>query len=85
MKYTLVNNGTKDAMRLQGIGLVLGSPAGSLKRDDKLMWNFGSIYTVDEIIKETSKTITIRTSPIRDTKLSYEQTMNKSRLVCKLV
>lgn len=53
MKYQLVNEGIKNAMRLQSIGVVLGIPASEIKKGDLLMWNFGSVYTVNSILKET--------------------------------
>jgi hypothetical protein len=47
------------------------------------MWNFGSVYVVNEIIKETAKMIIISTSPKGSNDI-YQQKLNKSRLVCKL-
>ena len=81
MKYTLVNKNTKNAMRLQSIGTVLGTPAQEIKRGDSLMWNFGSVEVVDNILKETDKTLFI--SVVYEGKL-YERKLNKKRLVCIL-
>ncbi len=83
MKYTLVNQGTKNSIRLQGIGVVLAQPAQEIKAGDCLMWNFGSVYVVNEILSETSKTIVISTSPV-GSETVYEQRFNKDRLVCIL-
>lgn len=83
MKYQLVNKGTKNAMNLQSVGTVLGTPAGEIKSGDFLMWNFGSVYSVNEILKETQKTIVISTSPKGSDK-TYVQRLKKDRLVCKL-
>jgi hypothetical protein len=83
MKYTLVNEGTKNSMRLQSVGVVLGTPAGSVKKGDFLMWNFGSVYVVNDIVKETEKTIVISESP-RGSDEKYERRLSKSRLVCVL-
>lgn len=83
MKYQLVNEGTKNAMRLQSVGFVLGTPAGEIKSGDFLMWNYGSVYSVNEILKETPKTIVISTSP-KDSDKIYVQRLKKDRLVCKL-
>lgn len=83
MKYQLVNEGTKNSMRLQSVGVVLGTPAGEIKSGDFLMWNFGSVYSVNKILKETAKTIVISTSPKGSDK-AYEQRLKKDRLVCRL-
>jgi hypothetical protein len=83
MTYQLVNEGTKNSMRLQSVGIVLGTPAGEITEGDFLMWNFGSVYSVNKIIKETPKTILIETSPKGSDKV-YEQRLKKTRLVCKL-
>lgn len=81
MKYTLVNASEKNAMRLQGIGLVLGTPAQKIKKGDFLLWNFGYKSEVKEIIKETEKTITIS---ILSKGGLYERKLYKNRLVCIL-
>lgn len=83
MNYQLVNNNTKNAMRLQSIGLVLGTPAGQIKEGDFLMWNFGSVLVVNSIIKETDKMIIISTSA-KGENTAYEQRFKKDRLVCIL-
>lgn len=81
MKYTLVNENTKNAMRLQSIGMVLGTPAGEIKKGDSLMWNFGSVELVNDILKETEKMIVI--TILINGKL-YERKLLKTRLVCIL-
>jgi hypothetical protein len=83
MKYTLVNQGTENSMRLQSIGIVQGTPAKKIKAGDLLMWNFGSVYKVNKIIKETEKTLLIETSP-KNSDTVYQQKLNKERLVCIL-
>lgn len=83
MKYQITTAENKNAMRLQSIGLVVGTPAENIKKGDFLMWNFGSVYVVNEIIKETEKMIIISTSP-KGSSAVYEQKLNKNRLVCKL-
>lgn len=83
MKYQLVNEGTKNAMRLQSIGLVLGTHAAEIKEGDFLMWNFGSVYVINSILRETEKMIVISTSPKGSSKV-YEQKLKKDRLVCVL-
>ncbi len=59
MKFTLVNETAKNAMRLQSIGNVLGTPAIEIKIGDSLMWNFGAVELVNDILKETDKMLTI--------------------------
>ena len=83
MKYTLVNEKATNAMRLQSIGNVLGTPASEIKKGDILMWNFGSKGEVLEIINETPKTITIREKQVGAFYVG-ERKMTKSRLVCIL-
>jgi hypothetical protein len=81
MKYTLVNQNTTNAMRLQSIGNVLGTPAVEIKKGDSLMWNFGAVEVVENILKQTEKMIVISIS--YNGKL-YERKLAKSRLVCIL-
>ena len=83
MKYTLVNETATNAMRLQSIGNVLGTPESEIKKGDILMWNFGSKGEVLEIINETSKTITIKEKQVGDSYVG-ERKMTKTRLVCIL-
>jgi len=82
-KVTLVNSTHKNAMRLQSIGWVLGTPASEIKPGDSLMWNFGSVYVVNSIIKATPTKIVISTSPEKSS-VVYEQRLKKTRLVCIL-
>ena len=83
MTYTLVNQTTTNAMRLQSIGNVLGTPASEIKKGDFLMWNFGSKTEVLEIVNETAKTITIKEKEVKSD-YTGERKMTKSRLVCIL-
>ena len=83
MKYQIVNQGTKNSMRLQSIGLVMGTPANEIKKGDHLMWNFGSISVVNEILKETAKTIVISVS-VKGCNKVYQRRLKKNRLVCIL-
>lgn len=83
MKYTRVNETETNAMRLQSIGYVLGTPAGEIKESDILMWNFGSKSEVLEILNETPKTITIKEKQVGGSFIG-ERKMTKSRLVCIL-
>jgi hypothetical protein len=81
MNYTLVNKTATNAMRLQSIGNVLGTPAMEIKKGDSLMWNFGAIEVVNDILKETDKTLTV--SILYNGNL-YERKLAKKRLVCIL-
>lgn len=81
MKYQIVKEGSENSMRLQSIGIVLGTPAGELKKGDTLMWNFGYKSNIESIVKETAKTIVVSVNC--GGKL-YERKLNKTRLVCKL-
>jgi len=83
MKYLRVTENTKNSMRLQSIGFVQGSPASEVKKGSFLMWNFGSVYVVNDILKETEKMIVISTSPKGSEKV-FEQKLKKTRLVCIL-
>lgn len=82
MKFNRVSQNSPNAMRLQGIGVVQGTPAGELKPGDVIMWNFGYKSVVVELLKETAKTVTIR-SEVDGT--YYERKMGKTRLVCVLI
>lgn len=82
-KYILTTPSNPQAMRLQSVGWVVGTPAQEIKQGDALMWNFGHIYKVNAIVKTTDKFIEISSSPIGDTK-EYTQSLKKTRLVCIL-
>jgi hypothetical protein len=81
MKYTIVNASTPNAMRLQSIGHVLGTPAKEIKVGDSLMWNFGSVEVVTGILKETEQTLVIS---ILYKDKPYQRKLVKKRLVCIL-
>ena len=82
MAYQKVNEGTKNAMRLQSIGLVLGTPAGEIKEGNTLMWNFGETSEVLQVLRETALTISVQTKT--KTGNTYDRRFRKSRLVCIL-
>lgn len=82
--YTLTTQNDPQAMRLQYIGWVVGTPAQEIKQGDALMWNFGSIYLVNAITKITDKFIEISTSPIEKPTDMYTQSLKKTRFVCIL-
>lgn len=88
MKYTPVNDDHPQAMRLQSIGLVQGTPASQIKENDLLMWNFGGVSRVTKIIKETVKTLVIEEIPVKNEfnnqQKAYKRRLFKNRLVCIL-
>lgn len=81
MKYTSVSKDSKNSMTLQSIGHVLGTPANEIKIGDNLMWNFGSVEVVSDILKETDKMIVVS---ILYNGNFYERKLLKKRLVCIL-
>lgn len=84
MKYAIVSRFNPNAMQLQSIGWVLGTPAGEVKPGDHLMWNFGSVYIINAIVSETGKSKTVSTSPINEPGKVFTQRFLKTRLVCRL-
>jgi hypothetical protein len=72
--YTLVNANTPKAMRLQGIGWVKGTEAGSLQVGDSIVWNYGAVSVVVSI-SETEKMIKVTTN-------TGMRSFAKSRLMC---
>ena len=71
-------------MRLQGIGMVEGTPAAEIKIGDTLMWNYGGTSEVLEIKKsKTGKTLYLKTRSNSDDKI-YDRTLRAKRLVCIL-
>lgn len=82
--YTLTTQNNPNAMRLQSVGWVVGTPAQEIKQGDALMWNFGCVYLVNAITKVTDKFIEISTSPIEKPNDIYKQSLKKTRFVCIL-
>lgn len=82
MKYARVNEGHPQAMRLQGIGLVQGTPAIEVKKGDFLLWNMGYKSEVLEIVSETKAMITIKERC--ESGYIADRKMKKNRLVCIL-
>lgn len=67
-------------MRLQSIGIVQGTPAGEIKKGDTLCWNFGETSIVVDILRQTEKTIFVKTKTKNGN--LYERKFLKTRLVC---
>jgi len=67
-------------IQLQSVGKVPAQPASNIKVGTRLMWNFGSVSEVLEIVKETAKTITIKEKVLRSDYIG-ERKLFKNRLV----
>ncbi len=52
-----------------------------IKKGDSLMWNFGAVEVVNDILKETEKMLVV--SILYNGNL-YERKLSKKRLVCIL-
>lgn len=83
-QYTHTTATDPNAMRLQSVGWVVGTPAQEIKQGDALLWNFGIIYIVNEVSNETNRFIEINTSPLDKPINRYNQRLRKDRLVCIL-
>lgn len=59
MKIKLVSPSTPNAMRLQSVGWVQGYSAANIKAGDSLVWNFGSITTVNSVSNVSARFIEI--------------------------
>lgn len=70
-------------IQLQSVGHVPAQPAGNIKQGDRLMWNFGHIYKVVGIEKETEKSIFIYEQSMKGGMI-YSRQLLKSRLVAIL-
>lgn len=82
MRYARKSTPDNSTLTLQGVGHVVGTPAGDLAAGDSLMWNFGHISEIIEIVKQTEKTIVIKVR----CRSGYEgeRRLLKKRLVCRL-
>jgi hypothetical protein len=69
-------------MRLQGIGIVKGTPAKEIRIGDRLMWNFGGTTIVKSVeLSKTGKTLSIVEE---DRGKDYSRKLGAERLVCIL-
>lgn len=82
MKYEILNANSPNAIRLQSIGWVLGTPARDVKKNDFLMWNFGEKEQIIEVVKETKLFIEV----VCKSSSGYigNRKLKKDRLVCIL-
>ena len=67
-------------IQLQSVGKMPAQPAGNIKAGSKIMWNFGSIYKILEVTKETEKMIFVKTQDIKGGTI-YQAKYLKTRLV----
>ena len=81
MKFSKATQGSKNAMQLQGIGWVEGTPAGEIKPGAILGWNYGYTSTVLKVVKETAKSIVVE-SRSDESGNTYQRRFLKTRLVC---
>lgn len=84
LTYYAVSPQHPNAMLLQSVGWVQGTPAKELKEGSYIMWNFGSIYIVNKIDKITEHFLHIKTSSIDGKNPVYSQRLKKDRLICLL-
>jgi hypothetical protein len=82
MYHQITNESHPNGMRLQGVGIVVGTPAINIKKDDYLLWNFGSKSKVVEIVRETKSFIVI--NELCSNEKIYTRKLKKTRLVCIL-
>lgn len=82
MKYQTRPAAASDTLQLQSVGHVVGQPAENIKAGAFLMWNFGAVEEVLEVVKSTSASIVIRIK----SRSGYvgERRLMKKRLVCIL-
>lgn len=83
-KYVSVNRNHKQAMQLQSVGWVLGTPAGELKDGDMTMWNFGSIQQIVSVDRETPSMVVCTVRSIESGNIYKEVKYKKTRLICVL-
>lgn len=82
MKYQLSRVATSQTLQLQSIGHVVGEPAENIKLNDSLMWNFGEIETVVEVLQPTKAFVSVKVKSKCGT--IGTRKLKKSRLVCIL-
>jgi hypothetical protein len=85
IKVAIVPKKGADTVRLPGIGHAIGTPAGSLKKGDIMVWPDGQITTVFSVLKTSDKTITIKevcTDKYGNTKL-HERVFKKKTIIAR--
>ena len=70
-------------IHLQSVGKMPAQPAKNVKAGTKIMWNFGYVYQILEVTKETDKMIFVKTQSVEGGKI-YERKYLKTRLVAIL-
>ena len=69
-------------VQLQGIGTFPGVPAGTLKKGDIIVWNFGYKSEVLEVLKVTKAQIKLLMKSL-DSDYVGERILGKNRLIVK--
>lgn len=84
MSYKIISESDPGAMRLQGIGVVEGTPAGHVKPGDLVMWNYGAVESVYGIERETKNFIIVKFQYLaKDGSLKISsRKLGKNRLIC---
>lgn len=86
MKIPIVTEDTPNAMRLIGVGYVIGTPAAEIEVGDTITYNYGETSVVVAIVSETACTITVLVKTqakwLPSVDKTYERTYRKTRLVC---
>ena len=70
-------------IHLQGVGRVLAQPASNLEPGDRIMWNYGSVYTVVSVEDVSPKFIAI-VERDKDGKDWGPRRLKKDRLVARM-
>lgn len=72
-------------VHLQGVGDMPGTPAGELEVGDRLMWNYGTVYTVTAIVQPSPQFIRIteRADGGSNAGEEYSRRLKRSRLVVR--
>ena len=86
LKVKAFNSQQPNTTYLQGFGWVLGTPAGSLKEGDTMVWNNGGLSRVGKTISETAKMITIEDiyfCQFANAEQTYTRKLKKDRIVAR--
>ena len=69
----------KQTVHLQGVGQVKARPVGELEIGDRIAKNYGWVYEVVQVVKETPKTRTLALKSERSGQV-FEQRLGKATL-----
>lgn len=71
------------SIRLQGVGWVYAIPAEELEVGDRVMFNYGAVYRIESVVKQTAKTVTFEMVNEKTGKV-YETRKYKTKLMARL-